>query len=166
MSDDARPTTSQTTPSSPAALPDDLVILRQMVVELLAALRERQRENEQLQHRLDLLLRRLYGPRTERVDPNQLLLIPDALDAAVPETPDTSATAPPESAPPPETATEKKKSRPHGRRPLPKGLPRVERVYELTEAERCCPECGTTRVPVSAERSEQLDYKPASLFVK
>jgi transposase len=110
MSDDARPTTPAPIPDSPTALPDDLVILRQMVVELLAALRERQRENQQLQHRLDLLLRRLYGARTERVDPNQLLLIPDALDAA----------APPEPASPPDSAAEKKKSRPHGRRPLPK----------------------------------------------
>ena len=44
-------------------------------------LRQTRHENEQLQHRLDLLLRRLYGPRTERFDPNQPLLIPDAFDA-------------------------------------------------------------------------------------
>jgi transposase len=162
MSDDARPTTPEPTSDSLTALPDDPVILRQMILELLAALREARHENAQLQHRLDLLLRRLYGPRTERFDPNQLLLIPDALDAAAPET---SAAAPPEPVPPPDSASEKKKSRPHGRRPLPKDLPRVERLYELAEAERCCPECGTTRVPVSAERSEQLDYQPARLFV-
>jgi hypothetical protein len=53
-----------------------------MIHELVAMLRQMRRENEQLQHRLDLLLRRLSGPRTERVDPNQPLLIPDAFDPA------------------------------------------------------------------------------------
>jgi transposase len=48
---------------------------------------------------------------------------------------------------------------------LPKNLRRVPRVYELTEAERCCPECGESRAQIGAERSEQLDYEPATLFV-
>jgi transposase len=48
---------------------------------------------------------------------------------------------------------------------LPKDLRRVPRLYELTEAERRCPECGETRVQISAERSEQLDYEPATLYV-
>ena len=41
----------------------------------------------------------------------------------------------------------------------------MPRVYELTEAERRCPGCGECRVQISAERSEQLDYQPATLFV-
>jgi transposase len=48
---------------------------------------------------------------------------------------------------------------------LPKNLRRVPRVYELTEAERRCPECGESRIPISAEHSEQLDYEPSTLFV-
>ena len=64
-------------PDATASLPDDPVILQQRIRELLAVLRPTRHENEQLQHRLDLLLRRLYGPRTERFDPNQPLLIPD-----------------------------------------------------------------------------------------
>ena len=42
---------------------------------------------EQIQHRLDLLLRRLYGPRSERINPDQLLLFADLLAAAEPQTP-------------------------------------------------------------------------------
>jgi transposase len=161
MSEDARTTTPEIAANPPAAaLPNDPLILQQMIVELLAVLRDTRRQNEELQHRLDLLLRRLYGPRTERFDPNQPLLIPDAFEA--PESSDTGDTAQPE--PEPGTAAPKK-ARPHGRRPLPKNLPRVPRVYELTEAERRCPECGETRTQIGAERSEQLDYKPASLFV-
>lgn len=159
MSEDARPTTPEPLADPAAALPDDPVILQQMVLELLAALRDMRRQNDELQHRLDILLRRLYGPRTERFDPNQPLLIPDAFEPAAPEA---SAAAPPQ--PAPDKATTKK-PRPHGRRILPKNLRRVPRVYELTEAERRCPECGESRIQISAEHSEQLDYEPATLFV-
>src|SRR3954470_8135235 len=89
MSEDVRPTTPET-PADPAAnLPDDPAFLRQMIVELLGALRDARRQNDELQHRLDLLLRRLYGPRTERFNPDQPLLIPDAFEAMPPETSET-----------------------------------------------------------------------------
>jgi transposase len=162
MSEDARPITTEPPADPAAALPDDPVILRLMIIELLDALRDTRRQNDELQHRLDLLLRRIYGPRTERFDPNQPLLIPDAFEPVVPEISEPGNTVPPE--PEPDTAP-KKPSRPHGRRALPKNLPRVPRVYELTEAERRCPGCGECRVQISAERSEQLDYQPATLFV-
>jgi transposase len=163
MSTDVSPTTSMTLPDATAALPDDPVILQQMIRELLDVLRQTRHENEQLQHRLDLLLRRLYGPRTERFDPNQPLLIPDALDGPVPPS---SPNAPPAADADPEAAAHtKKRQSGHGRKELPKNLPRVPVVYELTEAERRCPECGEPRPQISTERSEQLDYKPAALFV-
>src|SRR6516165_9106961 len=92
MSTDTGPTPSILLPDATAPLPDDPAILHQMIRELLAVLRQTRDENEQLQHRLDLLLRRLYGPRTERFDPNQPLLIPDAFDA--PEVPTASDGAP------------------------------------------------------------------------
>jgi transposase len=162
MSDDARPTTTEALADPTAALPDDPVILRQMVVELLAVLRDTRRQNDELQHRLDLLLRRIYGPRTERFDPNQPLLIPDAFEAVAPEVSEPGNAVPPEPEP---GAAPKKTPRPHGRRALPKNLRRVPRVYELTEVERRCPECGESRIQIGAERSEQLDYEPATLFV-
>src|SRR4051812_48995814 len=162
MSEDGRPTTPETLADPTAALPTDSVILQQMIVELLAVLRDMRRQNEDLQHRLDLLLRRLYGPRTERFDPNQPLLIPDAFEAVAPEATEAGNAVPPD--PEPGTAPAKP-SRPHGRRALPKNLRRVPRVYELTEAERRCPECGGSRIQIGAERSEQLDYQPAALFV-
>jgi transposase len=162
MSEDVRPTTPEPLADPAAALPDDPVILQQMVLELLAVLRDTRRQNDELQHRLDLLLRRIYGPRTERVDPNQPLLIPDAFEPAAPEISESgnAIRSEPERDPAP-----KKPSRPHGRGALPKNLPRVPRVYELTEAERRCPECGESRIQISTERSEQLDYRPATLFV-
>jgi transposase len=166
MSTDGRPTPEVCFPDATAPLPDDPAILQQMIRELLAVLRQTRDENEQLQHRLDLLLRRLYGPRTERFDPNQPLLIPDAFDA--PEVPTASDAAPtpvPAELGPATAAEPGKKQRGHGRKALPENLPRMPVRHELTEAERRCPECGETRTQISTERSEQLDYKPASLFV-
>ncbi len=162
MTTDNGPTLSIPLLDATASLPDDPVILQQMIRELLDVLRQTRHENEQLQHRLDLLLHRLYGPRTERFDPNQPLLFPDAFDAPeVPAPQDVPSAADPDSG----VGTSKNKQRGHGRKGLPKNLPRVPVVHELTEAERRCPECGEPRVQISTERSEQLDYKPASLFV-
>jgi transposase len=146
------------TPSGPLPsitaedLPDDTATLKQMILELLASLHEHQGDLTALRHRIDLLLRRLYGPRQERFDPNQMLLFAAA---------DTAAAAPPEPAPPPSP----RRCRPHGRRRLPDNLPRQVCHHELSEAERVCPGCGQVRGDIGSERSEQLDYRPASLFV-
>src|SRR5437868_6431829 len=61
-------------PTTAEQLPDDVATLKRMVLELLGSLHERDRDIEGLRHRLGLLLRRLYGPRGEGIDPNQLLL--------------------------------------------------------------------------------------------
>jgi hypothetical protein len=163
MSEDVRPTTPESPADPTATRPNDPVFLRQMIAELLGALRDTRRQNEELPHRLDLLLRRLYGPRTERFDPNQTLLFADAFEPVDPEPSESSTAALPKPEP---DAAPAKKARPHGRRTLPKNLRRVPRVYELTAAERRCPGCGTIRLPISAERSEQLDYEPATLYLK
>jgi len=138
----------------PAQLPDDPALLKAMLAESLAALRASRQEGERLQARLDQLLRRLYGPRSERLPPDQPLLFPEA-------TADQPATPPPVA--PAETAKPRRKG--HGRQQLPKHLPRDRRVYELSGAERLCLCCGQARVVIGQEVSEQLDYEPASLKV-
>ena len=143
-------------PTTAEQLPDDLATLKRMVLELLASLHERDRNIDAMRHRIDLLLRRLYGPRGERIDPNQLLLFAEM--AAGQDT----APVPTE---PAAAAKPKRRCRPHGRRRLPDHLPREPRHHELSPAERVCPDCGQVRVDIGTDRSEQLDYRPASLFV-
>src|SRR5215472_11908701 len=143
-------------PTTAEQLPNDTATLKRMVLELLASLHQRDRDYEALRHRIGLLLRRLYGPRGERFDSNQLLLFAEMAagqDAA------------PAPAEPPATDKPRRRCRPHGRRRLPDNLPREPRHHELTEAERTCPACGQMRVDIGTDRSEQLDYRPASLFV-
>lgn len=141
----------------PAHLPDDVATLQQMVVELLLTLRQQQRDNEALRHQLDLLLRRLYGPRGERFDPDQPLLF--AAPAADPAAPAATRTEPAPPAAPP------RRARPHGRRRLPENLPRETRHHTLPEAARLCPGCGQPRQDIGMDKSEQLEYRPASLRV-
>jgi transposase len=142
-------------PTADEHLPDDPATLKRMVMELLASLHERDRDIQALRHRLDLLLRRLYGPRGERFDPDQPLLF------AEPATPQDAAEAPTE----PAEAMKARRCRPHGRRRLPENLPREPRHHELSEAERVCPGCSGVRIDIGVDRSEQLDYRPASLIV-
>jgi transposase len=155
----ASPSTTNDDPlPSAASLPADPAQLRQMIVELLATLQQERREREQLQHQLDLLLRRLYGVKSEKIDPNQLRLF------------DEPAVEP---GPPPAVAHEEpadderpRKRRGGGRKPLPEHLPRERSVRDVPEAERCCPECGVMRERIGEEVSEKLDFRPASLFVR
>ena len=137
-------------------LPNDVATLQRMVLELLASLQERDRDSEALRHQIALLVKRLYGPRGERYDPNQPWLFADL--AAPPDSP----TAPAEAA---AAEPPKRRARPHGRRRLPQDLPREVRHHVLSEAERLCPGCGQLRSDIGVDRSEQLDYRPASLLV-
>src|SRR5919202_146788 len=108
MGTDSSPPLSMPLVDATGSLPDDPAVLQQMIRELLDVLRQTRHENEQLQHRLDLLLRRLYGPRTERFDPNQPLLIPDAFDTPELPTASDAASAPVAAEPAPATAAEPK----------------------------------------------------------
>jgi len=137
-----------------ADLPDDAVVLKRMLEELLIAFRARCQQSDQLQARLDQVLRRLYGPRSERGDPNQLLLFtePPAVVAVTPPAPAA-------------VDTPKKRRHEHGRQRPPAHLQRVRRVHELPAVERLCPCCGVARQVIGEEVSEQYDCVPQTLRV-
>ncbi len=135
-----------------------------MIRELLDAIQKEQREREGLQQRIDQLLRRLYGPKAERFDPNQPWLIPEMAQAqsqanasAAPTTADADALA--------ASATTKPKAPGHGRKQLPADLPRRRVEHVLPEAQRLCPGCGAVCQKFAEEISEQLDCQPAIFFV-
>ena len=135
-------------------LPDDLATLQAMVRELLDTLAAVRRDHAALQTRLDQLLRRLYGPKSEKiVDGSQ----PDASglsDNVLSQTPLPQC-----------DAGRPRVKRCHGRRRLPRELPRQRLEHDLSAAEKLCPCCHTLRVRIGEEITERLDYKPASLFV-
>lgn len=139
---------------TPAAgdLPDDPATRQRMVRELLAALADRTRELDPVRTRLDHLLRKLYGPKAERVSATPSLFADPPVEAAV------ALALPPTSSPP-------APRRGHARRALPSDLPRHRIGYDLTDTDRLCPCCRTPRARIGEEVRERLDYKPSSLFV-
>jgi transposase len=152
------PLSSPTVPSA-AALPDDLDYLKNLVRELLLTQQELRQDLAQVRQQLSQLLKRLYGPRGERFHPEQLLLFADCQQAA-----ESPAAAPAGASASGASSSDRPRSG-HGRRTLPKHLRRETIPYRLTEAERLCPCCGTLRQEIGCDRTEQLDYQPASLFV-
>src|SRR5262245_52317568 len=99
------PVTDDLPPISAEHLPDDPATLKRMVMELLGSLHEQRRDNEALRHRLQLLLRRLYGPRGERLDPHQQLLFAE---------PAAGHDAPPAPTDPAGGTKPRRRYRPHG----------------------------------------------------
>lgn len=136
-------------------LPDDPALLKGIVRELLATHHAQQRQIEQLTHRLDLLLKRVYGPRADTLDPRQLSLFDelpaDSLSASVP---------PPE----PDLITTTVTKNGHGRRKLPENLKRETEIVDVPESVKQA--TGGAWQRIGEEISEKLDYTPSSLFVR
>jgi len=164
---------------APDALPDDVATLQALLAEREAEHKNLQNERDRyraqlselhdtvaqlertnagLEHRLDLVLRRLYGRLSEKVDASQLLLFGDSMRRAA------------ESA---EKITEKNADDTHakrpgqrrGRRALPADLPRHRIEHAVDTEALSCPCCGEARTRIGEDITEQLDYVPASLFV-
>jgi transposase len=145
-------------PEGPASLdhlPDDPVLLKGIVRELLATHHAQQRQIDQLTHRLDLLLKRVYGPRADQLDPRQLFLF---------ETPsvETLPALPPPVTPDVSPTSEKKNG--HGRRKLPDNLKRETEIVDVPESVKQA--TGGAWQQIGEEISEKLDYTPSSLFVR
>jgi transposase len=138
-------------------------------VEVACRLLERMHEHAHgLELRLAQMLRQAYGRRSEKIDPNQLALLLEAL-AHTPEPggkeEDVIAQAARERAAQRARERERTRPKPPGRKPLPADLPREEIVHRPPEHALDCPHCRAPRVRIGAERSEVLDWIPASFRV-
>ena len=132
-------------------LPDDPAQLKHLIIEMFGTLQQQMRRAEKLQHHLEQLLRQHYGPRSEREDPNQARLFD------VGEEPEPAVVE--------RVVVTRRRKGSHGRKPLPKDLPRRQVEYRLEEDKLPCPCCGTKRVVFGTDVTEQLEYIPSSLFV-
>src|SRR5262249_52783506 len=61
-------------------LPNDVALCHELIRQQADSLDKAQRRIEQLEHAMGVLLRQKYGPRSERLDPNQLRLFTDEGD--------------------------------------------------------------------------------------
>jgi transposase len=99
---------------------------------------------------------RQFGNKSEKINPAQL----NFFDEAKPPEDEEKILAQEEEIKV-ASFTRKKSS---GRKPLPTDLPRVQRIYDLEEAEKICT-CGCSLTHITDEKSEQLEYIPAKIFV-
>ena len=74
----------------PATLPDDAAVLKSLVAQLFAQLQSRDGRISDLEHRMSLLLRKLYGSKSEKLDPRQTSLF-DLLAAVTEQASPTAA---------------------------------------------------------------------------
>jgi transposase len=143
-----------------STLPDDVGALRAALAAMQAALdaerAERQRveeQNDRLRHFLSQLRRMQFGPRSEKLDQDQLNLALEDIEQAVAEGDAQSEKSDPE------IKRTRSAERHQNRSALPPHLPRIEIVIEPeTTACLCCQ--GVMHV-IGEDRSERLDIIPA-----
>ena len=154
----------------PATLPDDAALLKSLVAQLFAELQSRDGRISELEHRMSLLLRKLYGSKSEKLDPRQTSLF-DLLAAVAEDQAVVTGQASPAAAgdnSPDETpaATSTTKQQPgHGRRRLPDRLQRREVLHDLTDPEKEALGGAANLVVIGREVTEQLEWEPSCLYV-
>ena len=140
----------------PEILPDDPVLLKQMLEQMLSERQLYKGQIVDLKEQVKLLRDRLFGRKSEQTvetDTPQLALFNEAESVAVLE----------------EGIAEKEEvvaptPRRGKRKPLSADLPRIEVVHELPEHELTCI-CGCRKHVIGEETSEQLEIVPMQIRV-
>jgi transposase len=140
------------------ALPTDTNALQQLVRDLAGALGEGQTEIDRLRLIIRQFQRAQFGRRSEQLDPDQMALGLEDLEADLARAEARRPVATPNDGNAPEAP-----DKPPHRAPLPAHLPRAETVIPVP----CdaCPECGGALHDAGATSSEMLDWVPASIRV-
>ena len=137
-------------------LPSDIGLLHRLVCDMAVVVETRDDEIERLQRIIKQLQRARFGRQSERLDPNQLALGLEDLDADIARA---EADLPPEA-----PGEEQKPRRVSDDRPsLPDHLPREDVTLDIDAG--ACPCCGGAIHEIGETVSEMLDYVPARLRV-
>ena len=142
-----------------ATLPDTPGALKDIVTRLhgeIATLRDFfTKENDILREQILLLRAQLYGRKSEKIIPEGGPQLLPLFDMPEPEDDDDEEE---------EVHVPAHNRKKRGRKPLPKDLPRVERIHDIDDADKICP-CGCELTRIGEEVSEQLDIIPAQAQV-
>src|SRR3954451_8332085 len=149
---------------APEPLPNDAAVLRAMLTEVRAE-RDTERaekaqlasQNDRLRHLIRQLQRLRFGPRSEKLDPDQLNLALEDVEQAIAETEAQQEKADPA------FGRARAETRRAGRGSLPEHLPRVEVV--IAPEDIACPCCGGAMQVIGEDRSQRLDVIPAQYRV-
>lgn len=146
---------------SETTLQEENTYLKEQISELTNVIENKKQIISAQQKQLNELLKRIYGRRSEKLDPDQLLLNQVIIEAEknIPKKTD-----------PEETKIKEKLVREHirrnhpGRRPLPEHLERIEHYLDIDEKDKFTAD-GKERPLIGFDITEKLDYRPCTLFV-
>jgi transposase len=140
-------------------LPDDASLPKDIVLSLVDGLEVKYQEKiHYLEEQLRLFKMELFGRSSEKrheLHPDQMLLFNRDDDHGADDTQTSDDTI--------VISSYARKKR--GRKPLPKDLPRIDVIHDLSEEQKQCG-CGQRKDCISEEISEKLDYIPARLQVE
>lgn len=128
------------------------------IARLLALIGQKEQTIESLQHQLHLFRTARFGRKSEKgvVSEQLALQFDEAIPAEEPaEEAGTTNTT--------ETITYTRNKKGTGRKSLPKSLPYIEKIHDLSDAEKQC-SCGCTLTHIRDEITEQLDVVPQMTF--
>lgn len=130
-----------------------------LVTELFAQLQKQNDKVEALENFVIKLVKDKYGRRADWIDPNQLTLFAaEQLQSTQEPQEDEFAKT---------TEQEKKERKGHPSRQIPNNLPREKCEHTIDDVEKLtCPKCQNLRKQVSEKVDYQLEYRPASVYVK
>jgi transposase len=135
--------------------------LKEQNHELTSVISSKEQTISAQQNRLNDLLKRIYGRRSEKFDPNQLVFDEVILSAEKSVRPGQEALD--------EEVKEQvirehiRRSHP-GRRPLPEHLKRIEHYLDINEKDKVTKE-GKERPLIGFDINERLDYQPCTFVV-
>ncbi len=153
MSKDALP------PIDLGSLPDDPKFLKRLAAQLVETVRDRDGRIQRLEHNMDLLLRRMYGRSSEKLDPRQGVLFENlSVEESLP-------VAPLAEPAPSDRPVDSSPRRGHGRRRTEKNLRHVDIVHDLTDAEKEALGGEVRLVLIGEEITEQYEWEPSCLYV-
>jgi hypothetical protein len=135
--------------------------------QLVSKLASAERKATTLQNQIEQLLRRLYGRKSEKIDPRQLRF--DSLileswklngDPEPPPPPPKPDPSPKKGGPDP-----RRKRRKFGRISIPDNFERVEIVLDIPEDQKVDPKTGAPLKHIGDDISEKIDFVPSKLIV-
>jgi transposase len=136
-------------------LPEDPVLLKELLAEKLSEIEKLKGDIGILQEQVNILLAKRFGPSSEK----QTINISGQFDEAEDDQ-EKAESEKPETIEVPAHTRQKPK-----RKPLPKVLPREEVIHDLPVEEKICSIDGSDLEEIGQEISEQLEIIPAQIKV-
>jgi transposase len=129
--------------------------------EATALIANQQSEIQHLKHELAQLKRMIFGQKTEKFAPKtddaQQMVLKGLFDTPQSSTPGFAETR--------EKISYERRKPGHGRKPIPDDLHREIHLLDVPESEKICSCCDTQKKHIGDDITEELEYKPAVLFV-